>query len=193
MTALKRCLPAALTTLRLALGPVALAVAVCGLNRWIFLPLLIAGTLSDIFDGILARRYGVATPALRRYDSLTDIIYYLFVLGATVRLCRPVVNQTWWLIALILFSEAMVIAVCQVKFHRFPATHSILAKIYGLCLLAGLAGLLVFNAGPWIVAALAAVALAANSEIIALHLVSREAPVDVKSIFWRKQENNRKT
>jgi CDP-diacylglycerol--glycerol-3-phosphate 3-phosphatidyltransferase len=67
----KRHLPFALTTLRLLLGPLALVVAFCHWPRLIFLPLLVTGTLSDIFDGILARRYGVATPALRRYDSIT--------------------------------------------------------------------------------------------------------------------------
>ena len=63
-------LPFALTLLRLLLGPVALAGALMNVSRWIYLPLLVAGTLSDIFDGILARRLGVATPALRRFDSL---------------------------------------------------------------------------------------------------------------------------
>ena len=64
-----------LTTLRLLLGPIALALRAdeCS-TRWIYLPILIPATLSDIYDGILARRFGVATPALRRYDSITDVI-----------------------------------------------------------------------------------------------------------------------
>ena len=59
-------LPFALTLLRLLLGPIALLCALTNVSRWIYLPLLVTGTLSDIFDGILARRLGVATPALRR-------------------------------------------------------------------------------------------------------------------------------
>jgi phosphatidylglycerophosphate synthase len=78
---MKRHLPFALTTLRLLLGPVALACALTNVPRWVYLPILVAGTLSDIYDGILARRFGVATPALRRYDSVTDVIYYLFILA----------------------------------------------------------------------------------------------------------------
>ena len=72
-------LPFALTTLRLLLGPVALFCALTNISRGIYMPILVAGTLSDIFDGILARRLGVATPALRRYDSITNVVYYLFI------------------------------------------------------------------------------------------------------------------
>jgi len=160
-------LPFALTLLRLLLGPVALLCALTNVSRWIYLPILVTGTLSDIFDGILARRLGVATPALRRFDSITDVIYYLFILGVAWILCRAVI----------------VILVCYAKFGKYPATHSWLAKFYGLCLLTGLTALLVFNAGSWAIIALAIVALVTNTEIIAIHLLMRQPPVDVKSIF----------
>src|ERR1039457_6337070 len=112
---MKRHLPFALTTLRLLLGPIALACALVGVTRFIYLPILITATLSDIFDGVLARRFGVATPALRRYDSITDVIYYLFILACVWRLCHPVIAQTLWAIAVILISEAGSILVCAVE------------------------------------------------------------------------------
>jgi len=40
------------------------------------------GLLSDIFDGIIARRLGVATPSLRRLDSQTDAAFWLAVLAS---------------------------------------------------------------------------------------------------------------
>jgi CDP-diacylglycerol--glycerol-3-phosphate 3-phosphatidyltransferase len=180
---LKRHLPFALTTLRLLLGPIALACALTDVPRWIYLPILITATLSDIYDGILARKFGVSTPALRRYDSVTDVIYYLFILAVAWLLCKPVIMQNWVLIPLILFSEAAVILVGFVRFGKYPATHSYLAKFYGLCLLAALAALLVFNAGRWAIIALAVVALVTNSEIIAIHFLMDSAPVDIRSIF----------
>jgi CDP-diacylglycerol--glycerol-3-phosphate 3-phosphatidyltransferase len=180
---MKRHLPFALTTLRLLLGPIALACALTDVPRWIYLPILLTGTLSDIFDGILARKFGVATPALRRYDSISDIIYYLFILAGAWILCRAVIAANLWLIALMLLSEAGCISICFVRFGKFPATHSYLAKFYGMCLLAALIALLVFNAGSWAIIALAVVALVTNSEIIAIHFLAASAPVDVKSIF----------
>lgn len=179
----KRHLPFALTTLRFLLGPAALACAFAGISRWIYLPILVAGTLSDIFDGILARRFGVATPALRRYDSIADVTYYLFILGAMWILCRSVVERNWMWVALIVTSEALSILLCFAKFGKYPSTHSYLAKFYGLCLLSGLIALLVFDAGDWAVIALATVALITNLEIIAMHLIATKPPVDVKSVF----------
>ena len=123
------------------------------------------------------------SPALRRFDSITDVIYYLFILGAAWILCRTVIAQNWFLLALILASEAVVILVCYTKFGKYPATHSWLAKFYGLCLLGGLIALLVFNAGSWAIITLAIVALVTNTEIITIHLLMHKPPVDVKSIF----------
>jgi len=187
---MKRHLPFALTTLRLLLGPAALAFARADAPRWIFLPLLVIGTLSDIFDGILARRFGVATPALRRYDSITDVIYYLFLLGALGQLCHETLRQNFPALAVILGTEAATIVVCALKFGKYPATHSWLAKFYGLCLLGGLIALLAFDAGNWAVISLAVVAAAANGEIILLHLLARTPPVDVPSVVhWLKRGN----
>lgn len=172
-----------LTTLRLLLGPVALICALTNVPRWIYLPILIAATLSDIYDGVLARRFGVATPALRRYDSVTDVIYYLFILAVAWRLCKPVITQNWPAIAAILLSEAASIFVSFIRFGKYPATHSYLAKFYGLCLLAALIALLVFNGGSWVIVTLMIVALVTNAEIIAIHFNMKTPPVDVRSIF----------
>jgi len=180
---MKRLFPFLLTTLRLLLGPIALVCALTNFPRWIYLPVLITATLSDIYDGILARRFGVATPALRRYDSITDVIYYLFILAVAWRLCQAVITQNWILISLILFSEAAVILVSFARFGKYPATHSYLAKFYGLCLPAALAALLVFDAGSWAIIALTVVALVTNFEIIAIHFLMKAPPVDVRSIF----------
>jgi CDP-diacylglycerol---glycerol-3-phosphate 3-phosphatidyltransferase len=180
---IKRHLPFALTTLRLLLGPITLLCALMNVPRWVYLPILVTGTLSDIFDGVLARRFGVATPALRRYDSMADVIYYLFILAVANFICQPVIMQNWRLIALILLSEAGCILVSYIRFGKYPATHSYLAKFYGLCLLVALIALLVFNAGNRALIALTVVALTANLEIIAIHLLMNTPPVDVRSIF----------
>ena len=177
--------------MRLLLGPIALACALAGVTRLVYLPILIAATLSDIFDGILARKFGVATPALRRYDSIIDIIYYLFILAVAWILCKPVIAGNLWLIALMLLSEAGCILICLIRFGKFPATHSYLAKFYCLCLLACLIALLVFNAGSWAIVTVAVVALVANSEIIAIHLVMDFPPVDVPSIFALPKKSSR--
>ncbi len=186
---MKRHIPFALTTLRLALGPIALWCALANAPRIAYLPILFIGTLSDIFDGILARRFGVSTHALRRYDSVTDSIYYLFVLGAVWILCRPLITSNIPAIAALIISEVVVMLVSFIRFQKYPATHSYLAKFYGLCLLAALVALLVFNASGWVIVALAAVAVLTNTEIIAIHLLMDSPPVDVRSVFLIQKTN----
>jgi len=178
-----RRIPFLLTTLRLLLGPLALACALTGVPRIVYLPILLTGTLSDIFDGILARRLGVSTSRLRRFDSATDAIYYLFVLIVLWILCKATISKTLWAIALLILSELATVAVSLARFGKYPATHTYLAKFYGLTLLAGLTALLVFNASGWAVIAMMAVALVTNAEIVLIHLASDAPPVDVSSIF----------
>lgn len=86
---MKKSLPPALTTLRLLLGPVACWLAVVHAAGWTFALILLVAFLSDIYDGVLARRWGVATEWLRRYDSLTDLFYYGCILWSTWHIARP--------------------------------------------------------------------------------------------------------
>ncbi len=188
----KRLLPALLTTLRLLLGPLMLAFAFAGTTRWVFAPMLIIGTLSDIYDGILARRFGVSTPALRRYDSGTDVVYYIFVFASAWLLCRDKITNHWGAIGILVFSEIASILTSFLRFHRFPATHSYLAKLYGLALLACFLGLLAFDAPGWTIDALAVTGLLANLEIVAILLISSSPPVDVKSVLTLLGQNKSK-
>src|ERR1700733_7145084 len=98
--------------------------------------------LSDIFDGILARRLGVARPWLRRYDSFTDLIFYLAILWCVWSLHAEVVHRYAMEIAALLLLEIVCNIVSFARFHRPPATHSYLAKLWGLLLCASLMALL---------------------------------------------------
>src|ERR1700687_3235903 len=68
-----RLIPAALITLRCSIGPFLVWDALDGeISRW-FLGGVLAGFLSDVFDGSVARRLGVSTARLRQADSWADI------------------------------------------------------------------------------------------------------------------------
>jgi hypothetical protein len=86
-------------------------------------------------------------------------------------------------VLVLLISEAACIAISVARFRRYPATHSFLAKFYGLCLLACLIALLVFDASGWALIALAIVGTITNAEIIAIHMVAETAPIDVPTIL----------
>lgn len=179
-----RAIPAALTTLRLLLGPLACWLATVNAPGWSFAFVLVVALLSDIYDGVFARRWGLATEFLRRYDSLTDLFYYGCILWSTWRVARPAIEPHGMLIAVLVAMEIACIAVCLLRFGKMPATHSYGAKLYGLALFTAFFCLLVLRSAPWVVPLTVGVGLLADSEILLILCLAKKPPVDVKSVFF---------
>jgi CDP-diacylglycerol--glycerol-3-phosphate 3-phosphatidyltransferase len=177
--------PLALTLARLALGPVAVGLAAHDAPRHWFIFILVGGLLSDIFDGMLARRLGVDHSWFRRLDSLVDVAFYLCILGATVLLEEQTLRDAAVPIVLLLASEVVCIALSLAKFGRLPATHCYSAKLYGLILFVTFLGVLSLEWSPWAFWTLCAFGLLANFEVCTILLCAKEPPVDVKSVFAR--------
>jgi CDP-diacylglycerol---glycerol-3-phosphate 3-phosphatidyltransferase len=173
----------ALTFLRLVLGPVAIVVACKAYDRQLFVPILIAGMLSDYFDGVLARRFNVAFPWLRRFDSMTDAVFYLCILISAWIVARSTILAAIVPLAVLVSGEVACYGLSFFKFRVFPAIHALSAKFYGLCLFIACLCVISYGTGPWILWALAGVSVIANAEVAAILLLSKEAPVDVLSIF----------
>jgi phosphatidylglycerophosphate synthase len=71
---LLKLVPVLLTGLRALLAPAVVWLSMYAPRKEAFAICLVAAFLSDVFDGIIARRLGVATPALRRLDSAADTL-----------------------------------------------------------------------------------------------------------------------
>ncbi|MFT3883458.1 MAG: CDP-alcohol phosphatidyltransferase family protein [Gemmatales bacterium] len=97
-----RHLPLALTLSRFVLAPVLVAIASTSLPGWTLALICVIAFLTDLFDGILARRWGVATPQLRRLDVIADVVFYLGMIVAFY-LRRPDVIHTygWYFVGFI--------------------------------------------------------------------------------------------
>jgi CDP-diacylglycerol--glycerol-3-phosphate 3-phosphatidyltransferase len=142
-------LPAGLTTLRLLLAPVVLLCASGPAPGWVFVAILTAALLTDIFDGVIARRLGVATPALRRYDSIVDTVFHCAVFYAVWLLHPDLVRAhapwLWTLLGL----EILRYIVDWAKFGREASYHMWSAKAWGAVLFATLVAILGFGfSGP---------------------------------------------
>jgi CDP-diacylglycerol--glycerol-3-phosphate 3-phosphatidyltransferase len=178
---LLRLVPMSLTLLRLALAPAIVAIASTGQWRWAMVACLLAGFLSDIFDGILARRFGLATAFLRRLDSVIDLIFYAAVCWAAWAVHPEVIRKHGTGIGILLLLEVTCNAVSFIRFGRAPATHAYLAKLWGTFLFIAFVGLLGFGSGG-LIAATIVIGCLADAEVIAILLVSREPPVDVPTL-----------
>jgi phosphatidylglycerophosphate synthase len=98
--------------------------------------LLIVGLLSDIFDGIIARKQKMSTAILRRLDSQTDMIFWVSA-GFTAWLIWPEVIKANHLVIYILFGmEALCYLISFLKFGKETCLHAYLSKLWGLTLLA---------------------------------------------------------
>ena len=176
-------IPLTLTLARVALGPPALWAAHRGLPREFFAGVL----LTDDYDGVLARRLGVARHWLRRLDSAADVAFYLFVLGAAAVLERETLRAAGPALALLLASEALCLGASLRKFGRPPATHCTSAKLYGLALFLAFSGVLCLGWGPWALWAACACGLPANAEVLVIVHLSTRPPVDVPSVAWLRR------
>ena len=74
--------PQVLMAFRAACAPVMFVLACFAFPGPVLAGVLAAGFLSDLIDGGLARRMGVATPALRYADTLVDTIFYVAAAAA---------------------------------------------------------------------------------------------------------------
>lgn len=140
-------LPMALVLLRVAIAPCLLWDALDGyITPW-FLVGYVVAVLSDIFDGIIARRLGVSNATLRRADSWADVALYLCIAAAAwwvhpdlvlafrlPLLTVVAVQALWWLVNL-------------VKYGKPASYHTYSAKLWGLTLLVATLALFGFNSG----------------------------------------------
>ena len=175
-------IPLVLTLARLALGPVALWMTQQGVAREYFACVLVGGMLSDYFDGVLARRLGVARPWLRRLDSAADVVFYLFVLGTAYVLEGETLRSATPGVAVLVASETLCIGASVLKFGKLPATHCCSAKVYGLALFLAFFGVLCLGWGPWAIWSACVFGLLANGEVLAIILLSEEPPIDIPTV-----------
>mgnify|MGYP003331261880 CR=1 FL=1 len=165
-------LPWLLVWFRLAMGFVLLADASDGHTGWPFVVGLMAALLSDILDGILGRRTGTATVALRRADSWVDAtLFVLVAIGAWLSHREVLLaHQPLLVTMLVLFVLSQIPSF--LRFGKAAAFHAYSAKAMGLAFIP--AGILLFGLGRggWLLdlAMLAAIISHIDRALIALIL-----------------------
>jgi phosphatidylglycerophosphate synthase len=137
MSAMAGQIPMALIVFRALMIPVVLALGWYGHGALLALVILLA-TLSDIFDGIIARRLGVSTTQLRRADSTVDLFFWLASMTGLYFLRPADVLNNFVIVWYGLVAEFLEQLICYLRFHRMTATHARSAKFMGLCLLVGM-------------------------------------------------------
>jgi len=175
--------PILLTALRAGLAPVVVFLAF----RWpmpaAFGTCLVLAFLSDVFDGIVARRLGIATPALRRLDSVADTLFYAGAVAATWHVEPDAVSGRWVPLSVLLALEAGRYAFDFHKFGREASYHMWSSKAWAIALFAAFFSLLVFGENGRVVDAAICIGIVADLEGLAISLTLRRWRSDVPSVF----------
>ena len=177
-----RSLPWALVWLRLLLAPAMLLLARYWPEPLAFGACLVLAFLSDIFDGVLARRWGSVTPALRRVDSLVDTLFCLAALGAVWIRHPETVRDAAVLLGVLLALEALRYVVDWAKFGREASYHMWSARLWAAVLYTAFFMVLVEGqGGAWVTAALL-LGIVSDLEGLAVSLLLPEWRHDVPSL-----------
>jgi CDP-diacylglycerol--glycerol-3-phosphate 3-phosphatidyltransferase len=140
-------IPILLILFRLLLAPVILGLAYfIGENAKITIVILMyLGLISDILDGIIARKQNISSAKLRRMDSQTDMIFWLSIGFSTWILYPKLISDNSTVIWMILGMEIACYVISLIKFKKETCTHAFLSKLWGITLLIAFTSLIGFN------------------------------------------------
>jgi phosphatidylglycerophosphate synthase len=176
-------LPTALVILRFFIGPLLLLNAIDGKTDAWFIVGFVAAFLSDIFDGVIARRLGVSTASLRKADSWADVCLYLCVgisaflvhSDVVIAFSNPLnavvgIQLIWWIVNL-------------AKYGQPASYHTYSAKAWGVTLFVATIALFSFGYGGLTLSLAIAVGIIHTLEEIAMTLILPQWTHDVLSII----------
>jgi phosphatidylglycerophosphate synthase len=140
-------IPQLLILFRLLLAPTILLFAMAyGENSlWIILILMFLGVLSDLFDGIMARKLNCSTEKLRRFDSQADLIFWLSVGFSSWILFPSIIEENKFAIIVIFILEGVCYLISYLKFGKETCTHAFLSKLWSFTLLIAFTSLFGFS------------------------------------------------
>jgi CDP-diacylglycerol--glycerol-3-phosphate 3-phosphatidyltransferase len=183
----KEQIPWAMAAGRALLGPVILAGEACGWSGMALAGTVVTALLSDIFDGVLARRWRCDTPAVRLFDSMADTVFYACV-AVALGIGQP---QIWRdnapLLGVLLALEALNFGIAFAKFGKPASYHSYLAKAWGLVLATAVVAAFARGHGSPLIPITLVLGTACNLQGLAMSCILPVWRRDVKTLraAWR--------
>jgi CDP-diacylglycerol--glycerol-3-phosphate 3-phosphatidyltransferase len=180
-------LPSVLAMMRAALGPVLIGGAEYGWSGFLMAGIVVAALISDIFDGVLARRWSCDTAGVRLFDTIADTVFYLCA-AAALWIGQPgTVRAYAWPLGALLGLEAVRLGFDFAKFGRPASYHSYLAKTWGLVMAVGVVAMLALHRGNLVFSCAMVVGISCQVEGLAMSLMLPVWHKDVKTLHaaWR--------
>lgn len=176
-------LPFALVYLRGFLILPIVLILVWHLSELWLLVCLFIGLVSDIFDGIIARRMGVATTSLRRADTIVDTFFFsAIVIAAWITHPEPFQKYIVGLVILIVLKVVRILF-DYMKYGREAAYHMWSTKLWGIIVFLALTSLWLGASTDAIFAAAILLGIATNLEGLLASIILPTWQHDVPSLY----------
>ena len=175
--------PAALIMSRAICGPVLVVAASTEASPWFLAGLVTFAFVSDVFDGIIARRLGVATALLRRADTIVDTVFYACAVLALLLRWPSVLNAHLVGLGLIVSLEFVRWVIERQRYGRLASYHMWSAKVWGITLWLGFCeAFLTAQTGPFMQAAVV-MGVVADCEGLMASLVLSSWQHDIRTVW----------
>jgi CDP-diacylglycerol--glycerol-3-phosphate 3-phosphatidyltransferase len=175
--------PQVLIAFRAACAPAIFVLACFGVAGPLLAGVLLAAFLSDVFDGVIARRMGIATAALRRADTVADTAFYVAA-AVALRISVPdafagAALPLAFLIAVHVSRATFELA----KFGRLAAYHMWSSKALGLLMLIAMSSTFVTAQPSMLIAVTLAAAVLNEIEGFMASIILPTWTADVPSVL----------
>lgn len=187
-------IPIALIYTRLLIGIVILLISFYPIYHYkaVIILLLSIGLLTDIFDGIIARKLNISTQKLRRLDSTIDLLFFTLVAFSSYILCPDFFKSNSTQLIILIGFEIATYIISFLKFKKEIATHTIGAKIWTLVLFSTLIQIIAECQSDVLFTICVWLGVLTRIEIIAIILILKNWTNDVPSFYQALQLRNNK-
>lgn len=147
---------------------------------------LISAVLTDIFDGVLARRFKVDTVHIRQLDSKVDTIFWLALFYVLIVMRHAFVKEYAVELFILILSEVALQLFGYFKFNSSLALHTYSAKVWALMIMATVLQLLLGNTPVVLFKITFIWGLISQLEVALIVFKLKQFRIDVRSFFSLK-------
>lgn len=154
---------------------------------WVLIPAL----LSDIFDGLIARAYGLESKLGAMLDSVADTLLLLVAVYGIWVFHPDVIREHAWLCGIAVGLWVLEDVLALLRYRRLSSFHTYLSKLVANLLGLFIGWLFLFGFEPWLLYLAAGTSILASLEELALLALLPRWRADVRGLWWVWREPSR--
>ena len=141
--------------------------------------------LTDVLDGLIARKTNTADDFGARLDSIADLLFYTVILIRVLPiLITKLPSKIWYAVAVIICIRVSAYITAAIKYRLFASMHTYLNKLTGAAVFL-IPFFLITDFTAVFCRIVCAVAAVSSLEELVIHIRSKDYCPNTKSIFYK--------